>query len=141
MNKQKGKKLTKKWQKFTVLDFYFLNNHVLKPSQNRLSCPDSMLKYSKDSKKVLYINMVTVVEIAGVSAGISKYSMYLGHIQQYQPWKGQENLVEPLFSFATFKWAWLVTILLLRRFKFSRVFSAYCQLFFCKQPFRNLRCE
>ena len=30
-------------------------------------------------------NMVTVVEIAGVSAGISKYSMYLGHIQQYQP--------------------------------------------------------
>ena len=84
-------------------------------------------------------NMVTVVEIAGVSAGISKYSMYLGHIHQYQPWKWQENLVEHLFSFATFELAWLVTILLLRRFKFSRVFSAYRQLsFFCKQPFRNL---
>ena len=46
--------------------------------------------------------MVTVVEIAGVSAGISKYSMYLGHIHQYQPWNLCENLVGGGWKLAIF---------------------------------------
>ena len=45
---------------------------------------------------------MTVVEIAGVSAGISKYSMYLGHIHQYQPWKLCKNLVGGGWKLAIF---------------------------------------
>ena len=46
--------------------------------------------------------MVTVAEIAGVSAGISKYSMYLGRIHQYQPWNLCENLVGGGWKLAIF---------------------------------------
>ena len=61
-----------------------------------------LVEFEPTIPQLLVINMVTVVEIAGVSAGISKYSMYLGHIHQYQPWKLCKNLVGGGWKLAIF---------------------------------------